>query len=188
MKEFLGIGGYTREPEGYLSPEHLIFTISLVLFTLALAIVLGIRNKNANDKKKNIPLICAALLMDAVEIFEPNVRNHKLAEKYDNVFVGDIKDYKYDWYDLIIFGDVIEHMTVEDAQQVLRYAWTRCRDMIVAVPWLYKQDAIYGNKWEIHIQDDLTPALFEERYPGFEILVNTNMNYAYYHKGAQTPL
>ena len=70
MKEFLGIGGYTREPEGYLSPEHLIFTISLVLFTLALAIVLGIRNKNANGKKKNIPLICAALLMDAVEIFK----------------------------------------------------------------------------------------------------------------------
>ena len=124
------------------------------------------------------------LKMDAVEIFEPNVENHNLRAKYDNVFVGDIKDYKYDWYDLIVFGDVIEHMTVEDAQQVLAYAWPRCRDMIVAVPWLYKQDAIYGNKWEIHIQDDLTPALFDERYPGFELLVNTNMNYAYYHKGA----
>ena len=70
MKEFLGIGGYTREPEGFLSPEHLIFTLSLVLFTLGMAIVLGIRNKNRTDIVKNRPLIAAALLMDAVEIFK----------------------------------------------------------------------------------------------------------------------
>ena len=70
MKEFLGIGGYTREPEGFLSPEHLIFTLSLVLFTLGMAIVLGIRNKNRTDTVKNRPLIAAALLMDAVEIFK----------------------------------------------------------------------------------------------------------------------
>lgn len=70
MKEFLGIGGYTREPEGYMSPEHLIFTLGLVLFTLALAIFLGIRNKRADQRKKNIPLVCAAILMDAVELFK----------------------------------------------------------------------------------------------------------------------
>ena len=70
MKEFLGIGGYTREPEGFLSPEHLIFTLSLVLFTLGMAIVLGIRNKSRTDIVKNRPLIAAALLMDAVEIFK----------------------------------------------------------------------------------------------------------------------
>ena len=70
MKEFLGIGGYTREPEGFLSPEHLIFTLSLVLFTLGMAIILGIRNKNRTDIAKNRPLIAAALLMDAVEIFK----------------------------------------------------------------------------------------------------------------------
>ena len=70
MKEFLGIGGYTREPEGYLSPEHLIFTLSLILFTLALAILLGIRNRSADQRKKNIPLICAAVLIDAAELFK----------------------------------------------------------------------------------------------------------------------
>lgn len=70
MKEFLGIGGYTREPEGYLSPQHLIFTIGLVLSMFALAILLGLRNKNRSDKEKNRPLIVAAILMDAVEIFK----------------------------------------------------------------------------------------------------------------------
>ena len=70
MKEFLGIGGYTREPEGYLSPQHLIFTIGLVLTTLALAVLLGIRNKSKDARIKNRALIVAAILMDAVEIFK----------------------------------------------------------------------------------------------------------------------
>ena len=70
MKEFLGIGGYTREPEGYLSPQHLIFTIGLVLTTLVLAVLLGIRNRDRDDRIKNRTLIIAAILMDAVEIFK----------------------------------------------------------------------------------------------------------------------
>ena len=119
--------------------------------------------------------------MDAVEIFEYNYTYCR--PYYRNAWNIDIKDFEYGYYDLIIFGDVIEHMTVEDAQKVLRYAWTRCKDMIVAVPFLYVQDEMYGNKYEKHIQDDLTPELFDERYPGFEKLYDTGMNYCYYHKG-----
>ena len=119
--------------------------------------------------------------MDAVEIFEYNYAYCR--PYYRNAWNIDINDFEYGYYDLIIFGDVIEHMTVEDAQKVLKYAWTRCKDMIVAVPFLYVQDEMYGNKYEKHIQDDLTPELFNERYPGFEKLYDTGMNYCYYHKG-----
>ena len=35
---------------------------------------------------------------------------------------------------------------------------------MIAVPFLYKQGVLYGNPYKIHLQDDLTPALFEERY------------------------
>lgn len=118
------------------------------------------------------------LTMDAVEVFEPNIKN---LTGYRTVYNMDIDDLKYDWYDLIIFGDVIEHMEVEKAQRVLRYAYMRCKDMVIAVPFLYKQGAIYGNKWEMHIQDDLTKELFDERYKGFELLFDYG-NYGYYHK------
>ncbi len=70
MKEFLGIGGYTREPAGFLSPQHLIFTSCLVLSMLALAILLGLRNRSRDDRRKNRALIVAAILMDAVELFK----------------------------------------------------------------------------------------------------------------------
>ncbi len=118
--------------------------------------------------------------MDAVEIFGPN------AEKltgYRKVFHADVADLTFDWYDLILFGDVIEHIGVEKAQAVLAYARPRCRDMIVAVPFLYEQDAIYGNPWEVHLQPDLTPEIFAERYPDLSVLLDTGMDYCYYHKG-----
>ena len=121
--------------------------------------------------------------MDAVEAFWPNAAR---LEGYRNVFLTDIRKFEYEHYDLIIFGDVIEHLRVEDAQTVLAYAWHRCKDMIVAVPWLYEQGEIYGNPYERHIQDDLTPELFAERYPGFEVLCDPGHNYCYFHKGAPT--
>ena len=122
------------------------------------------------------------LRMDAVEIYLPYIWEHNLVFKYKKVYVGDILDYVYSYYDLIIFGDVIEHMTIENAKSVLEYAYNRCKNMIIAVPFQYKQDAVRGNEWERHIQDDLTPELFEKRYPGFRILCRPSENYAYYIK------
>lgn len=119
--------------------------------------------------------------MDAVEIYQPNITKHKLKRKYRQVFNLDICDLEYRWYDLIIFGDVIEHLSVPDAQMVLRYAYPRCRDMIIAVPYLWSQDEIYGNQWEKHIQNDLTDEVFSIRYPWFERIIGFN-DYGYYHK------
>lgn len=117
--------------------------------------------------------------IDAVEIYPPNAE--RIRDLYRNVYNVDIYDFAYDWYDLIIFGDVIEHMTVEKAQSVLRYARKRCHNMIVAVPFLYAQDAIYENEFERHLQPDLTKEIFAERYPGFRPLLEFS-NYAYYVK------
>ena len=117
--------------------------------------------------------------MDAVEIHGPNAdRLHG----YRKVFRRDVDGLDYVHNDLIIFGDVIEHMDVEKTQRVLAYARPRCRDMVVAVPFLYPQDAFGGNPWEKHLQPDLTAEIFAARYPGFSVLCDTGLNYCYYHK------
>ncbi len=61
--------------------------------------------------------------MDAVEAYGPNLR---LLNGYRKFFRADIRGFRYDRYDLIIFGDVLEHLSVEDAQTVPDYAWPRC--------------------------------------------------------------
>lgn len=70
MSEFFGFGGYTREAEGFLSWQHLLFVGSLLTAMVVLAIVLGKRNGLRSDKEKNRVLIGTALLIDGIEIFK----------------------------------------------------------------------------------------------------------------------
>ena len=120
------------------------------------------------------------LVMDAVEIYEPNISFHRLDRKYRRVFCKDIAEMEYEWYDLILFGDVLEHMTVEQAQKAIEYAKPRCMEILAAVHFLYRQGDLYGNPYETHIQEDLTPELFNARYPGFRMINRPKPNYAYY--------
>ena len=120
--------------------------------------------------------------IEAVEIFKPNA--DRLGCYYDKVYNQDIYGFEYrkNKYDVVIFGDVIEHMTIISAQDVLAYALKKSAEVIVGVPYQYKQGMIYGNPWERHIQDDLTHELFMQRYPGFERMFQAAPDYAYYHR------
>ncbi len=70
MKEFFGIGGYTRTPEGYMSWQHLTFVTSLMLIMIGLAVFFGLRNKQKDDKIKNRVIVWAAILIDGFEIWK----------------------------------------------------------------------------------------------------------------------
>lgn len=70
MKEFFGFGGYTREPEGYFSLEHILFVTSLMIIMTLLAIFFGKKYQNKDIKEKNKILIYAAILIDSFELFK----------------------------------------------------------------------------------------------------------------------
>ena len=70
MKEFFGIGGYQRTPEGAFSWQHLLFVTSLLIIMTVSAILLGKRNKNKLETQKNKVLVWAAILIDGFEIFK----------------------------------------------------------------------------------------------------------------------
>lgn len=124
------------------------------------------------------------LTIDAVEAYEPNVEQFSLRKIYNKVYVEDVRGLEYGAYDLVIFGDVLEHMNTEDAQNVLRYAEEHARAVVVALPYKWKQGAIYGNPYEVHVQDDLTRENVKERYPELIELV-TFPNYGYYYWRAE---
>ena len=70
MREFFGFGGYNRTPEGAYSWQHLLFVGLTIALMIGLAVFLGLRNKNKDDKTKNKVLIIAAILIDGFEIFK----------------------------------------------------------------------------------------------------------------------
>lgn len=122
--------------------------------------------------------------IEAVEIFEPYIKKYDLKNRYEKVYNVNILDFKYDYYDIIIFGDVIEHLEVPEAQKVLEYAFNRCKEMVVAVPYLNPQGIEENNIYEIHKQDDLTDEIMKKRYPYLENVYKDKI-YGYYIKEAR---
>jgi glycosyltransferase involved in cell wall biosynthesis len=108
--------------------------------------------------------------VDAVEAFTPHIEGFSLAKIYDNIYNLDICEFTPEIkYDLVIFGDVLEHLNVEDAKKVLA-KFENVEQVIIAVPYQYEQSDLYGNKYEIHKQPDLTKDIFLQRYPGYQYL------------------
>jgi hypothetical protein len=102
-----------------------------------------------------------------------------LNSKYNKVILGDIREFDFRDYDYIIMGDVLEHLSVKDAQQVIK----RIQDLdilcLIAVPYNYEQGTYMDNVHETHLQPDLTPEIFLERYPMMKLLVGDD-KYGYY--------
>jgi predicted TPR repeat methyltransferase len=100
------------------------------------------------------PCLPPGARLDAVEIYEPYVDRFGLASLYDTVTVGDIRD--FDWpedYDLVVLGDVLEHLTFGDAMRVWKVARRHADHLIVSLPtserW-WHQEPENGNPYERH--------------------------------------
>ena len=70
MKEFFGFGGYSRDAEGFLSWQHLVFVSMLMVIMITLAVILGRKNKSESYERKNRVLVTAAILIDSLELFK----------------------------------------------------------------------------------------------------------------------
>lgn len=91
----------------------------------------------------------------AVEIWEPYVDRYGLAELYDELHVVDARkapDHLY-WRELVIAGDVLEHMPREDAVKLLhRIAQAGARNLLVSLPIIHApQGEVDGNPHEAHV-------------------------------------
>lgn len=112
----------------------------------------------------------------AVEVFEPYVNDNRLRELYYAVFVQDIRDFVREasrdfLVDLVVvMGDVLEHLTRNDAQRVLQELRECVAEIIVVVPYEYPQGEEDGNVHQEHLQDDLTVEIMARDYPELTLL------------------
>jgi SAM-dependent methyltransferase len=105
--------------------------------------------------------------IDCIEIYEPYIETYDLKNKYKNVFIGNIMDFETSSYNLIIFGDVLEHLNAEDANKILKKIIDnkKTKGIIISVPFMYEQGSYGGNVYETHHQPDLNKEVMEKRYP-----------------------
>jgi 2-polyprenyl-3-methyl-5-hydroxy-6-metoxy-1,4-benzoquinol methylase len=120
------------------------------------------------------------LHIDAVEKYRPYIEKFNMLDIYDMVFNKNVTKFKYDYYDLVIFGDVLEHLKIKDAKRVIHYAQEHSKLIIVAVPYCDYQIGQQLDGSGDHRQYDLTRNVFLERYEGFKLLINNEKTGVFY--------
>ena len=109
--------------------------------------------------------------VDAVEVFQPYIKEHNLDEKYKNVFQLDIMDFEFEYYDVVIFGDTWEHLTKKQCEEWYNKNKNKIGELIIIVPFQYEQEGTgeFGlkikNDYGKHQQVDLTVDVMLQRYP-----------------------
>lgn len=110
--------------------------------------------------------------IDGVELWEPYIQAHQRA-LYNEIHIGDVREVvsTLDEYDLVIAGDVIEHLDKPDALKVTQqlYALAK-RAMLINIPltgnWDHPEQ--HGNPGELHRSQwteadfDAYPAIYRE--------------------------
>ncbi|WP_375499376.1 methyltransferase domain-containing protein [uncultured Jatrophihabitans sp.] len=91
-----------------------------------------------------------------LEAWEPYVTTYRLGEYYDELIIGDARTTELPAADIVILGDVVEHMTRAEGVEL----WRRCavaarRAVYLSIPIVhYPQDEIEGNPYEVHVEED----------------------------------
>lgn len=87
-----------------------------------------------------------------IEIWAPYIEQFNLHELYDKIIIGNIKYVNLPSADVVILGDILEHLNKEDARAVLRKAEKRYKHVVVSIPvGEFNQGSFQGNKYETHL-------------------------------------
>jgi predicted TPR repeat methyltransferase len=101
---------------------------------------------------------CADANWIGVEIWKPYINEFNLASRYTQVLNQDVRS--VDWAvlnpDVVIAGDVLEHMTKEDAIILVDRILQISKTLIVSIPIRYmpQDEHAYPNPHEEHVKDD----------------------------------
>ena len=84
LKEFFGIGGYSRTPEGAWSWQHILFTSVIISIMIFLSILSGLKfRKNERIKQKTI--VIAAIAINTFEIFKITMLSIRNGNFFDTI-------------------------------------------------------------------------------------------------------
>lgn len=93
----------------------------------------------------------------AVEVWPEYIEKYQLAAKYNTVINQDVRtiDWSKQQQDLVIAGDVLEHMTKVEAEALVSNVLNNSQCLLISIPIIdMPQGAWEGNPFEAHVKDD----------------------------------
>lgn len=86
-----------------------------------------------------------------IEVWEPYIEAYNLHHRYHVLILGDAREVELPEADLYIAGDVLEHMSKDDALALIERMKGKAKHLFVSVPIIeYHQGALEGNPFEVH--------------------------------------
>lgn len=105
--------------------------------------------------------------LDAIEAWQAYIPEFGLPGIYDNVFVADVRQHEDFAYDVVIFGDVLEHMSRDEALKVYETARAQADNVLFSIPVIHlPQGAYAGNPFEVHVEEDWSHDEVLDWFPG----------------------
>lgn len=106
----------------------------------------------------------------AVEAWEPYNEKFGLSKLYNTIINEDARKLNWDSlpnFDIVFCGDVLEHMTKEESQELVNNALKKTRYLIISIPIIRSkaQGAVNGNHFETHIKRDWNHNEVMDSYP-----------------------
>lgn len=102
-----------------------------------------------------------------VEIWEPYVKTYSLDRIYDRLIVSDIREHDDFNFDLVIFGDIMEHMKASEAIALWEKSRQQARWGYLSIPIIHHpQEEIDGNPYERHVDEDWSHERIMDSFAG----------------------
>ena len=104
------------------------------------------------------------VVWSGIEIWEPYLHQYNLAALYSGgIRLADARDLGREEisgrWDVAVAGDVLEHMTVDEARALMATLRRLADYVIISIPiGYYPQDEYEGNPYEVHVKDDWSDA------------------------------
>lgn len=118
--------------------------------------------------KINCPLTKTAKWW-GIEAWDSYINEYNLHSLYDHIINIDARNVDWNIFpnlDLVIFGDVLEHMEKEESQKLVVNALKKSKFVIISIPIKHSpQGAWGGNPFEIHVKDNWTHQEVLDSFP-----------------------
>ena len=94
--------------------------------------------------------------LHAYEIFEKYIKQFELKWIYDKIYnesIMEIMKRKEVSYELVVFGDSLEHLKKEDGLRLIEFLLPKCSYIIIKTPDNYPQGELFDNPYEAHLSN-----------------------------------
>jgi predicted TPR repeat methyltransferase len=142
--------------------------INLVLQEILKTPDMNVLDVGAGEGKWGRLLKGKVKLIDGIEVWAPYIKKYNLIPQYDHLFNINMIDFNYESaeYDIMILGDVLEHLKYDDAVNFINKSknYIKTIYLIIPISICHQDGGYFGNPFESHLyqwKDDELKKLFD---------------------------